>query len=348
MTARPTAQAVPPTAAAAPKLGSLSRLPKTLSPSRASDFRQCPRKFYYRTILGLQDPGSEATLRGTLAHTACERIFDHPRPERTVERAVEYVYPAWRALSEPAVARDSVEPGSPEALVREATGAWADLLEKDDYQSKRLLRSAQDAHDVLASAENPKETEEALLASTEDMVRRWFGMENPQKFDPTGRELKIGTDIGGVRVFGIIDRVDAIRRGSEERVFISDYKTGKVPTERYLDAAFEGLRVYALLWHSTRKTLPYALRLVYLKDGSSAGVKQLEVTQTMVEDTRVRLQEIWRDIVSSATNEDWQPSTGPLCGWCSFKKFCPAFSTAPQPPEEAVLLGLAPTVEEVA
>ena len=75
-------------------------LPERLSPSRLSDFKQCPAKFFFGTIVKLRSPATEATTVGTLAHEAFERIFDHPRDERTEENALQYVRPAWDALRE--------------------------------------------------------------------------------------------------------------------------------------------------------------------------------------------------------------------------------------------------------
>jgi putative RecB family exonuclease len=78
-------------------------LPKRLSPSRAADFQQCPKQFYYKTLLGLSTPATFATCKGTLAHHAFETVFDLPRAERTAERAVVYVREHWSTITnEPA------------------------------------------------------------------------------------------------------------------------------------------------------------------------------------------------------------------------------------------------------
>ena len=54
-----------------------------LSPSRASDFMQCPLLYRYRVIDKLPEPPNPAAARGTLVHAALERIFDVPAAERT-------------------------------------------------------------------------------------------------------------------------------------------------------------------------------------------------------------------------------------------------------------------------
>jgi putative RecB family exonuclease len=54
-----------------------------LSPSRASDFKQCPLLYRFRTIDKLPSPPSPAAARGTLVHAVLERLFDLPADERT-------------------------------------------------------------------------------------------------------------------------------------------------------------------------------------------------------------------------------------------------------------------------
>tara|TARA_Y100000294_G_scaffold147600_1_gene143604 strand:+ start:116 stop:754 length:639 start_codon:yes stop_codon:yes gene_type:complete len=72
------------------------RLPKTLSPSRAVDFLQCPRKFYEKVVTRrVVFQATEASLRGTLTHHALDHIFDHPASKRTPDNAVPYVRSHW-------------------------------------------------------------------------------------------------------------------------------------------------------------------------------------------------------------------------------------------------------------
>ena len=49
-------------------------LPSALSPSRASDFLQCPLLFRFRTIDRLPEAPSAAALRGTLVHAFAEAV----------------------------------------------------------------------------------------------------------------------------------------------------------------------------------------------------------------------------------------------------------------------------------
>jgi putative RecB family exonuclease len=77
-----------------------------LSPSRASDFKQCPLLYRFRAVDKLPSPPSPAAARGTLVHAVLERLFDLPAAERTPESAAALLGPEWETLveAEPALA----------------------------------------------------------------------------------------------------------------------------------------------------------------------------------------------------------------------------------------------------
>lgn len=74
--------------------------PSSLSPSRASDFMQCPLLYRFRVIDKLPQKPSEAATRGTLVHAVLERLFDDPAAERTAPRARAMVPGQWDRLLE--------------------------------------------------------------------------------------------------------------------------------------------------------------------------------------------------------------------------------------------------------
>ncbi len=71
-----------------------------LSPSRASDFMQCPLLYRFRVIDKLPSAPSPAAARGTLVHSVLERLFDLPAEGRTIAAARALVQPQWLALLE--------------------------------------------------------------------------------------------------------------------------------------------------------------------------------------------------------------------------------------------------------
>ncbi|MEV7089946.1 PD-(D/E)XK nuclease family protein [Streptomyces sp. NPDC093085] len=77
---------------------STSKPPRSLSPSRANDFMQCPLLYRFRVIDKLPEKPSEAATRGTLVHAVLERLFDAPAVERTAPRAKALVPGQWDRL----------------------------------------------------------------------------------------------------------------------------------------------------------------------------------------------------------------------------------------------------------
>ena len=71
---------------------------ETLSPSRAANFKQCPRLFRYRAIDRIPEAPSRAQARGTTAHLALERLFGLPADQRTPERLFDLFREAWTGL----------------------------------------------------------------------------------------------------------------------------------------------------------------------------------------------------------------------------------------------------------
>lgn len=69
-----------------------------LSPSRASDFKQCPQLFKFRAIDRLPEPSTVYQARGTTAHLALQRLFDLPADRRTPETLYDLFREAWTEI----------------------------------------------------------------------------------------------------------------------------------------------------------------------------------------------------------------------------------------------------------
>ncbi|HEX6969718.1 MAG TPA: PD-(D/E)XK nuclease family protein [Micromonosporaceae bacterium] len=72
--------------------------PKTLSPSRAADFKTCPLLYRFRSIDRLPEQPTVEQARGTLVHAVLEHLFDLPAPERTPAAAAALIAPQWARL----------------------------------------------------------------------------------------------------------------------------------------------------------------------------------------------------------------------------------------------------------
>lgn len=83
----------------------------SLSPSRASDFMQCPLLYRYRVIDKLPEPPAEAAVLGTLVHAVLERLYDKPAVDRTLDAAYGLIAPSWKVVVADEPEREQVVDG---------------------------------------------------------------------------------------------------------------------------------------------------------------------------------------------------------------------------------------------
>ncbi len=92
-----------------------------LSPSRASDFKQCPLLYRFRAIDRLPEPSSTAQVRGSVVHAALEQLYALPAAERGPETALSLVTPAWeRVVAEQPSVADDIDPTLQTELLEQA------------------------------------------------------------------------------------------------------------------------------------------------------------------------------------------------------------------------------------
>ncbi len=68
---------------------------KNLSPSRASQFKTCPKQFKYANIDKIKEPTTEVQAKGTTVHQALEDLFDLKPDERNTEKLHNLFREAW-------------------------------------------------------------------------------------------------------------------------------------------------------------------------------------------------------------------------------------------------------------
>jgi putative RecB family exonuclease len=259
--------------------------PASLSPSRASDFMQCPLLYRFRVIDKLPEKPSEAATRGTLVHAVLERLFDAPATERTAPRAKSLIPGQWDRLRE----------SRPEVVE----------LFAEDPEGERLAR---------------------WLTEAEQLVERWFTLEDPTRLEPAERELFVEAQLdSGLKLRGIIDRVDVAPTGE---VRIVDYKTGKAPRPEYAEGALFQMKFYALVVWRLKQVVPRRLQLVYLGSGD---VLTYDPVIADLERVERKLLTLWDAIRQATETGVWRPRPTKLCGWCDHQSVCPEFGGTPPP-----------------
>jgi len=297
------------------------------------DFEQCPKLFYFKFVRGCSTPPSEATIKGNLFHTVMEQFFRLPAEERNLDEIRSYVRPAWEVATSPMRTRDEVTLGTPEARLREATGYFAEDLEKSEKKIDRAEREAEDwltLVDVLVSR-GATDPAEKIITATEKIVDTYFtsGIEDPEKlrsYQPHSVELYLKADLEGVAIHGFIDRLDHfVRPDGAERWIITDYKTGKAPSPRFQEERFFQLMVYALLLRESEGILTDELRLLFVGEPSKAsGDRRKQVTTAELDRTTSKLIKAAEDIRHYSAEDHWPTLESKLCNWCAFQRWCPA------------------------
>ena len=170
------------------------------------------------------------------------------------------------------------------------------------------------------------------LAGAEELLARWFELEDPTCLEPAERELYVETTLDdGLQLRGYVDRLDVARDG---RMRIVDYKTGRAPSPLFEAKALFQMKFYALVLWRLRGTVPALLQLVYLGNGE---VLTYAPDEAELLATERKVKALWVAIDRAARTGDWRASPGRLCDWCDHRPLCPAFGgTPPPPPEDAV------------
>lgn len=251
--------------------------PRRLSPSRASDFMQCPRMYRWKTIDKVEDPATLAQAWGTLVHAVLEWLYALPPVDRTLDAAVQHLPVAWQ-----------------ETLADEGRGYT------EHFPSWGV-------------------THEDVLAQSKALLARYFTMETPTLLGSPGLEQDLRSEVAGVPLRGIIDRVD-IAGGGQVRVV--DYKTGRAPAPRYADKALWQLRFYAVMWRAKTGTIPARLRLVYLGE-KNPGLIEHSPTAQELDRFEEEIADLWAQINTAFDTAVFPPRTSVLCEWCSYRPMCP-------------------------
>lgn len=167
------------------------------------------------------------------------------------------------------------------------------------------------------------EAKQAFLAEAAALVERYFAMEDPRAVRAIGLELRLEVEVGGLQLRGIIDRLEL---DGEGELVVTDYKTGRPPHVDREQQRLGGVHFYAYLCEQVLGRRPARIQLLYLSTG--------EIIETQPSDQSVRFlprrtEAVYRAVERACATEDFRPRTGPLCNFCAFKPWCPAYGGDP-------------------
>ena len=240
-----------------------------LSPSSASTFRQCPRRWQHRYLDKLPDPKGIPALLGTFVHRVLEELMVAAPAERTMDLA--------RTL---------------------ARRLWPEVAEDEDFQALML--------DEVSSR--------GVRWQAWRLIERYFAMENPAEVAVAEREQRLEVELGGVPFVGVVDRTEHTDAGLR----VTDYKTGRVPTARYLDDKLAQVWLYAAALEAVDQRVD-EVRLMYLTGASIDRPIDHEAATAAVTEHAAT----WSAIGAALDAGEFPTRTGPLCGWCPYASSCP-------------------------
>ena len=270
------------------------KLPATLSPSSLNTFRKCPKLFYFTRVLRRQTPGSQATIKGTLAHRVLEDLWNREPAERTPQLAQHLADTHWSQM-------------------RDEPYVFSSLYADPQYNGEPELV----AH-VKTMLTEYFALEDTTGPSTIPVP--FFG-------EVPANELHVQADIGAGSFQGFIDRVDAVVDANTGEVTyrVVDYKTGKLPKRAsYLDDYWFQMRTYASLLRKKYGITVSQMRLVFLQ----GGVYEDTLTDADVDSHDENLTGIHAEIQRAAVNDHWPAKPAFLCAWCHFSEQCTEYQTS--------------------
>jgi putative RecB family exonuclease len=204
-------------------------------------------------------------------------------------------------------------------MCRPRAGRTVDAALADLEQAKRDL--ADDPE--LAGLELTDDEWQLFHVDAEQLVHRYFLLEDPRTVRPVGLELKLTAEFGRVTLRGIIDRLEIDGDG---QFVVTDYKTGSVPSEYAENARLSGVHIYAALCERMLGRRPSRVQLYYLSKPEAIIATP---TAQSVAGVERRADALWTAILRACERDDFRPHPGPLCDFCTFKPYCPAYGGDP-------------------
>ncbi len=231
------------------------------------------------------------------------------------------------------------EPPSPPAVKGTLVHRALQLLFQEPPPERTLptaLRCLERARDDLATdAEFPgleldAEAEAAFATEAELLVRRYFLLEDPSRIEPVGLELELEVQVGSLTLRGIVDRLERDESGG---LVVTDYKTGKSPSLFAEQNRLGGVHFYAYLCEQVYGERPSRIQLLYLTEPVAIMAYPSEQS---IRGLQQRTRAIWQAVERACERDDFRPRTSPLCQWCAFQAYCPAFGGDPARARELI------------
>ena len=162
--------------------------------------------------------------------------------------------------------------------------------------------------------------EEKLKEQAVEMLKRYVDNAKQEPPDVLDTELKFSFDLDGIRIVGMIDRIDNSSNGNK----VVDYKTSKRSTPAKNSVQ---LGIYSLYLQQTEDEklagIPETATLYFLRNE-----EQPEHSHTFTEKDLDAIREKIADVARGIRAKRFEPCSGYHCDWCDYKNLaCPAWES---------------------
>jgi putative RecB family exonuclease len=162
------------------------------------------------------------------------------------------------------------------------------------------------------------EDREAMVADARKLLANYYELEDPDQVRVIGTELRLSVGIGTLRLSGIIDRLELDADGA---LVVTDYKTGRAPSETYQQSKLVGVHFYAFLCEQVFGRRPVRIQLLHLREPMTISTAPSDQS---IRGLRQQTLAIWTAVERACRTEDFRPKPGFACSYCSYQAYCPA------------------------
>lgn len=220
------------------------------------------------------------------------------------------------------------EPKSPYAAKGTLVHRALELLFWEEQQGGRSLevalsKLARAVPEVLDGPEYAElgilgEEREEFVADAEGLLGNYYQLEDPDSVRVIATELRLAVPLGSLRLSGVIDRLELDDAGE---LVVTDYKTGRAPSESFEQSRLAGVHFYSLLCERAFGRRPARVRLLHLREPMVISAAPSDQSARGVEQQATA---IWAAIERACAESDFRPKPGFLCPTCAFRAYCPA------------------------
>ncbi|MBO0714678.1 MAG: PD-(D/E)XK nuclease family protein [Acidimicrobiales bacterium] len=188
---------------------------------------------------------------------------------------------------------------------------------------RAVCRRAREAPEGDELGPASEEEWQELEGDAEAMIARYFQLEDPNRVTAVGVELTLEVRLGRLLLRGIIDRLDLDEDGS---LVVTDYKTGRVPSQATEQSRLGGVHFYAFLCERVLGVRPARVQLLYLREPLAISTVPSDHS---IRGLQQKTSAIWSAILRACEHDDFRPHPSGLCEYCAFRPYCPAWGGDP-------------------